>query len=381
MKKRIVLLMISLMTFLALCTLSCSQTTAPTTSSVPTSKSAPSTSAVATGTPTQVQQTVSGDVIKLAFNLRTAPIQDRWKFATAPWVEEVQKRSGGRIQIVPYFSGALSAPEDVFQSLLSGQADLAEGVTTLEPGRFPLHDYAAAANHIVAGNKTSIIYWKTEQAIPELAKEFAGVKILCMFASTQPDGMMIATKTKPILKLEDAKGLKLQAGGVWATEKLKTLGFSVVGMSMDDVYMSIQNGVIDGASSDWNLQSARKWADVTGHITSFQVGGSPFYYGMCQKTYDKLPADLKKVIDDVSGEFLANWMDDKLAVANQACKDWAMKEKKVQFHILAADELARWEAAIAPTEAAWVKQTTAKGLPAQKTLDEYYRIQKSYEGK
>jgi TRAP-type C4-dicarboxylate transport system substrate-binding protein len=47
---------------------------------------------------------------------------------------------------------------------------------------------------------------------------------------------------------------------------------------------------------------------VTKFHTDAKFYTAAFWYGMNQKRYDSLPADVRKVVDDVSGEYLASRM-------------------------------------------------------------------------
>ena len=51
-----------------------------------------------------------------SLNLAIPPTHQRWTQAIKPWVEEIEKRSAGRIKIEPYFAGALSSQQEVMES-------------------------------------------------------------------------------------------------------------------------------------------------------------------------------------------------------------------------------------------------------------------------
>jgi len=47
---------------------------------------------------------------------------------------------------------------------------------------------------------------------------------------------------------------------------------------------------------------------------------------------------------------------------------WAEKQHNLKIVSLAADERARWDAKLKPMEADWIKEMSAKGLPAERYL-------------
>lgn len=371
MRKNFIFTMTGIILILILVLCSCTQS-ATSTTSAPGGSTAP---AKTTATATQA----AVKPIELALNLRTGPAQDRWKYATQPWIAELESRCQGRLKITPYFSGALSSPSEVFESVVSGKADLCEGVCPIEAGRFPLHDYyiASSTMQLESQNRSSLLM-EMEKLCPELQAEFKGIKLLYVFSSLAGDVSALGFRDKPVLKLEEAKGVKIQMQTVWGIEKLKKLGFAPVSITMDDVYMSAQNKVIDGAWTCWNLQSARKWAEVIKHVVIFPMNETIFYWGMNLNKYNALPDDIRKNLDDMSGEFGAKFMDEKLAVANANCKTWSMKEQGNQVYTLPAEEQAKWLSAVGPVEESFITTMASKGLAGKKVMDTYHDLLKKY---
>jgi TRAP-type transport system periplasmic protein len=55
-----------------------------------------------------------------------------------PWVEEVKRRTNGRVEIRVFPGASLCKPTQQYDCARSGIADLAWGVTGWTPGRFPM---------------------------------------------------------------------------------------------------------------------------------------------------------------------------------------------------------------------------------------------------
>ena len=73
----------------------------------------------------------------LSLNLPIPPIHTRWQGPLKAWVDEVEKRSGGRLKIEPYFAEALSPRSEAFESVKSGIADITECAYEANSGQFP----------------------------------------------------------------------------------------------------------------------------------------------------------------------------------------------------------------------------------------------------
>jgi TRAP-type C4-dicarboxylate transport system substrate-binding protein len=94
--------------------------------------------------------------------------------------------------------------------------------------------------------------------------------------------------------------------------------------------------------------------------SSWQVGNIyTFYVAMNQKSYDKLPPDLKEIFDELCGEY-----KEKFALMWNSLdfdgKDFAA-EKGVEILQLSADEVARWKQVTDPVIDNYVKDMTQKG--------------------
>jgi TRAP-type C4-dicarboxylate transport system substrate-binding protein len=84
------------------------------------------------------------------------------------------------------------------------------------------------------------------------------------------------------------------------------------------------------------------------------------------KKWDSLPPDLQKTIEKVSDEYSekANKLMDSSAEEIAA----SQKAKGHTFITLSSEEEKRWATKIAPVFDEWVKDKSAKGLPAAEVL-------------
>ncbi len=160
-------------------------------------KSASNPSSVPTQSSSSTQATAPApsQVIELSLNLQIPSVQPRWAGAILPWTQEVEKRTNGRVKIVPSFAGALSAPPDVYNSVVTGIADMAEGTVGISPpGQMPLWTTigdCATGGFYTRGMDVMELYNK----FPALQNEFKDVKMLFMEAAVPEE---IASCKKPL---------------------------------------------------------------------------------------------------------------------------------------------------------------------------------------
>ncbi|MCJ7594364.1 MAG: TRAP transporter substrate-binding protein DctP, partial [Desulfobacterales bacterium] len=148
----------------------------------------------------------------------------------------------------------------------------------------------------------------------------------------------------------------------------KALGFTPVSMDMGDLYLGLEKGVIDGVVLPSEILVSRRLGEVTKYVTDVDLGHDSFFVVMNQKSWAKLPKDVQKVFDELSGdwavEFTGKAWDkfDAEAVSTN-------KAKGIEYLSLAPDELARWKKLLAPIKDEYTANLESKGLPAKKVME------------
>ena len=303
----------------------------------------------------------------LSLNLSIPPIHTRWTQAIKPWADELEKRSGGRIRVEPYFAESLGKQADAYQSVQTGLADMTEMLFTSGAGAFPFFEsfFMAARPGLMLVDPASMLRQAIEQS-PDVMKELDGAKLL--FLHTPPIGQVLATR-KAIRSLDDLKGLKINVmGGALCAERLKSLGAAAVSLPMSDVQTALQQGVIDGTVLGPEILISRRWGDYLDTLVLLSSGGSSFGVAMNQRVYDSLPADLRKIVDDVCGEFA-----DRLfasywgSIQLKNTREW-VNSRGGHVLLLTDEEYARADAAMPSTEAMFREKMDRAGYDGEALL-------------
>ncbi len=167
------------------------------------------------------------------------PAPHKTSIASSEWCKEVEKRTNGRVKF-NYLPGAtLTPPDQTYDSVVKGIADVGMSLFNYTMGRFPMMlaiDLPMAYKSGYVGTKMINEYYKKFKP-----KELDEVKV--MYLSTHGPGLL--NTKKPVTKLEEAKGLKIRCTGV-TCQIVKSLGAAPVGMPMTEAYASISNGGVDG---------------------------------------------------------------------------------------------------------------------------------------
>jgi TRAP-type C4-dicarboxylate transport system substrate-binding protein len=315
----------------------------------------------------------SAKPLELSLSLVTPPKHLRNINVINPWVKMIEERTGGNVKMTVYYAAALAPPPQTFDSTVSGVADVSEGLVYATPGRFPLTETVMLPE---LGLETSLscskALWKLYQTVPELQKEWQGAKMLWLH--TTP-GIKLITRKKPVLSLEDLKGLKIRVSGATAVKMGKALGFTPVSMDIGDLYLGLEKGVIDGVALPSEILVSRRLGEVTKYVTDIDLGHDAFFVVMNEKSWNGLPDDIKKVFEELSGdwavEFTGKAWDqfDQEAVGKN-------KASGIEYLQLDAAEKAKWKALLAPVKDEYAAELEAKGLPGKKVVSDIQKMAK-----
>lgn len=291
-----------------------------------------------------------------------------------PWVEEVRKRTNGRVEITVFPGASLCKPPQQYDCAKSGIADMAWGVTGWTPGRFPLssvielpymHRTAAVGSQMLAD------LWPKY-----LSKEYDDVYVLYM--NVHPAGH-VHTHSKLVRTLDDFKGLKIRTPTAVVGDMLDTLGATKVGMPANQIYESMSNKVIDGFGMPYEALPSFKLIEVSKYHTEAGMYTTAFAMYMNKARLDSLPPDVQKVLIDTTSPQSGYWRRvgeswDKAEIVGRK----ATLDQKGEIYILPKDERRRWREAVRSLDEKWVADLEAKKLPAKPLLSEARALSVKY---
>ena len=291
------------------------------------------------------------------------------------WAKMVEERTNNAVKITLFPGNTLTKIKEAYDATIAGVADIAMTVPGYAPGRFPLSPAVNLPMVFSSSTVASRVTWDLYNKIPAMRAEYSEVKVL-FFYCTPP--YEIHTVNKSINTSKDLKGQQIRASDPISAKILENLGATPVALSMPEAYMGLQKGVLDGLVSPFGPMRGLKTANVTKyHTVNANLFTNVFAIVMNLKKWNSLSPEIQKVIDEVSGAAASERfgkMFDKLSVPDINY----MKKQGDTFITLAPEEKKRWAAAILPIRDKWIKDRTAKGLPADKVVSEMIRLSESF---
>ena len=285
-----------------------------------------------------------------------------------PWAQKVEAESGGRIKIQLFHAMQLGgAPPQLFDQARDGVVDITWTVLGYTPGRFNKSEVFELPFMSGSAEQSSRAF----QAYVEkfAADEFKDVKLLAVH--THGPGLF-HTKA-PVTGLESLRGMKIRGGSRIINNMLTKLGANPVGMPVPAVTEALSKGVIDGTTIPWEVTPALKVSELVKNHTTFagQQGlyTQTFAFSMNRSAYDKLPADLKKVIDNNSGIETAAMFGRAMDEGDKVGRAIA---EKAGNNIVALDvaETQRWRRTAGTVETDWVNEMKGKNIDGAKLAAE-----------
>jgi TRAP-type C4-dicarboxylate transport system substrate-binding protein len=278
------------------------------------------------------------------------------------WCKDVEKRTNGKVKATYYPGGTLVPAVQSYDAVTKGISDVGNHVLGYTVGRFPLtevidlpHGYP---NNRLPTQLANAFYNKFKP------KEFDDVKVLWFHA--QSPGL-IHTKTKPVEKLEDLKGLKMRTYGSNA-KLMGLLGGAPVAMPMTDVYDALSRGVADGLMASYEALEGFRIGELTKYSTENYATSytAVFAVVMNKKTWAALPPDAQKALDQLDQEYANKFADMWEDVTVQG-KEYMVK-RGARIVSLPKEEEARWVERATPLFEDYVSRMKEKNLPGQEAL-------------
>jgi TRAP-type transport system periplasmic protein len=298
-----------------------------------------------------------------------APQSSVWLTMHKPWMDKVEKESGGRIRFEGYPAMQLGGtPVQLYDQAKDGVVDIVWTLPGNTAGRFPrieAFELPFMMNHAEA---TSKAYWEYVQTVA--ADEFKDTQVLALHVHGPG---VIHTTDKPVRSVADLRGLKVRAPTRQVTKLMGSLGAIPVGMPLPGIPDALSKGTINGCVIPWEVVPSVKVHELTRFHAEFDPAGGSLYtttfvMAMNKARYNALPADLRKVIDNNSGMATSAWLGRVQQANDPLGRKAAVDRGNTIFSVSVAEaqEFRRRSRAI---EVEWVEDMNKRGFDGRRLLD------------
>lgn len=218
--------------------------------------------------------------------------------------EEITKRSGGDLAAEIYPNSSLIKTVAQFSAMRKGALDISLYPMPYAGGEAPETNIALMPGLVTTYDQG--LRWKNEPVGKALTDYLADKGIVLLSWIWQAGG--VASRSRPLVAPDDAKGLKVRGGSREMDMVLQTAGASVLSVPSNEIYTAMQTGACDaGLTSSTSLISFRL-EEVSKSLTS---GANASYWFMLEPlmmskaAFDKLPKNHQDILVAVGAELEA----------------------------------------------------------------------------
>ena len=307
--------------------------------------------------------------VTLKFHTFMAPQSQVWLSMHKPWMEKVEKDSGGRIKFEAYPAMQLGGtPVQLYDQARDGVVDVVWTLPGNTAGRFPRVEVFELPFIMTNAEATSKAYWEYIQT--QAPDEFKDTHVIALHVHGPG---MFHSATKLVKTPADLKGMKVRGPTRQVTKLLAALGATPVGMPLPQIPDALSKGTIDACVIPWEVVPSVKVHELTKFHTEFPASGPALYtttfvMAMNKAKYEGLAADLKKVIDANSGLATSAWLG-KTQQGNDANGRKATVDHGNTIHTLSTAEAQDFIKVSQPIDEEWVADMNKRGHDGKKLLE------------
>jgi TRAP-type C4-dicarboxylate transport system substrate-binding protein len=317
----------------------------------------------------------AGKPIVLKFGSWTNPKGGFGK--TKNWyLTEVEKRTQGRVKFERYWAGSLAPAKELLDALEAGIADVATIMPAYYPGKLPLGTVASVPGVWEDSYEAGMAYHDLYKEMAPLQKELA--KYNSRFLSPVIISQYHISSVARVAALADLKGVKIRAAGHQAT-LMKALGAVPVGMTAPEIYTALERGTIDAVCFSPAAITVYGLHTVLKYYWAVPTGGQGIFLAINQDVWNRLPADIQKIMEEVALEHPKANQRIYQIEGNMASLE-KMKAAGVEI-IQASPEVKMQVTKVAKDVIGdkWVEEQEAKGRPGRQVMDRFAALVKKYE--
>jgi TRAP-type C4-dicarboxylate transport system substrate-binding protein len=276
----------------------------------------------------------------------------------APWARELEAKANGRVKVDIFgASSPLGKPTEQANQVKAGSVDIALGLRGAEGDKFLGTAIIELPFLVPDARAGSRALWGL-YADGTLADEYKDYKMLALFVHNPG---LIHTAAKRVVDLADLKGLRLRAPNKTVAAALEHVGAMPAVLQVDEVMDAVRSGSIDGIVTNWG-NPLPGFNDVMKLHTDIRFYTAAFFVVMNRETYRRLPGDVRRIIDELSGEA---WSAKLGALWDQWDRPVRQAASGPGHEIIVPDAatMAAWCAGLRPVTERYLADLAARGYP------------------
>jgi len=223
---------------------------------------------------------------------------------TRMFAAEVEKRTKGSLKFAIYPGSSLMKTNAQFSSMRKGALDMSLVPLSYAGGEVPEVNIGLMPGLVTSYEQA--YGWKNAEVGKELNRILLEKGIVLVSWIWQAGG--VASRTKPIVDPDDAKGMKIRGGSREMDLILKAAGAAVVSLPSNEIYAAMQTGAMEAALTSSTSLISFRLEEVSKALTTGRAGAYWFMFEplmMSKAIFDRLTKEQQTAIMTVGAELEA----------------------------------------------------------------------------
>lgn len=253
------------------------------------------------------------------------------------WMDEVESRTEGRVQITPHYAGSLVTIFETLDAVRDGSVDM--GLTAASATSGELEELAimepicAYGQDIDDPDRSEALY---EAAHPVIAEVFAQRNTKLLFWGPCSTQNFTVHTDRLLIEPEDYQGQTIRGAGRWQAEQIAALGASAISIDPSELYVGLQQGTLDGAIQIAGLTLSGRLYEVAPYMVSLNMPQNTIYFIINDDVWNEIPEADRDIIEEVSREASVRMAGDISAAEIEAVEQ--LREEGAEIYELSEGE-------------------------------------------
>ena len=299
------------------------------------------------------------------------PATGRVEALVQRWIAEVSEGTNGDVRITSFPGNTLTGSRENYEGVVQGISDLGMVPYNSIAGRFPIVEAFMLPGFSGFNNAAAVGAALNEYVRTHSPDELSDTQHLFSFST----GASTLVSERPILTMEDMRGLPLGVTHAERATMLNLLGATPVSLPVPEWYEALSRNLIVGGITSPETLQGHMLGDVTGSyiLNSPLFGSTIFYCVMNKDAFNSLPAEYQEVMLRAPEYFLSAW--DELAVDSI---EFTRGKKSVEVNILSDEETARWRELMGPIRQNNLDALNARGIDGESVHKIIMELEEKY---
>lgn len=211
------------------------------------------------------------------------------------FAELVQERTNNMIRVDVFPASQLGNENQIANSVKMGAIDIAFVAAEVYDSYVPELAIFVSPLLLTTDEKWDAVMWSPiVDRMADKLLEVAGIRIL---GRLWMDQRFLVTTNKPVYTLEDLKGLKIRVPGYSGyVASLESLGASPTPIAYSEVYMALQQGIVDGLEHPTGLIRSNKFYEVCHYLTKVPIINTLNILVINESSFQKLTPEQQEIL-------------------------------------------------------------------------------------